>query len=357
MSKKYKFEVNLSSPANFEVTRALGEPHSTTGYTDAQLQRFADYIKYIVDKGLAEPNRPIKVSFYAGGGGTELILSQATKFAGYAKDYVDIIACSLPVRDVYEHREELFALARLLGDKLLVNTHYDFGMDVDPAVEIDTPGTPRYNLRWLFARGLGTYVSAFATTQNIGNFMAVFDDFLTLRKSVPNLKCDVVVDPIEDAGAAPIDEATARAALSAIAAYLETHPELQGAFNYRMTHAVREDRKPDALMSNVVAVMAEGGVIYPGYDVPFMTAKALDDFPLGIIEDDFDLLENRRAELIAQLPESSETLDGGCNDMLRSVPWVDEDGEWSLTPSDNLCILHSLLAEYLPRRDGASNVA
>ncbi len=344
MVNKFKFKINYYSPCNAYFTRAHGGEVGTASFTEEQLARFAEYCKHILAQQTED--RASVVNMYSDDMVGQLS-DVATVMAPMGSDGV---SCFFMLDSVtlYDHREALLELlAKASGFHYAPSVRATLLESEDL---FDTPNSESYNIRWAAAKGLCNYIDVSLTPSNIHRVVEMFDRFKKLRSIYPNVKCELSID-VTSPESADFDEAAIRNALSIVKMYFDTiDPELAEFFVYRPVPALRGVRTGNALMADLMVDMCEGGELYCGYDVVLMTDKARDAFVLGNIKEDFAVLDARLETLRTQLSESGNGFTGDCYDMTRAVPWVDPDHEFSMVPAEQHCIMHELLAEYLPYR-------
>lgn len=351
MIPRLQFEVIAASPSNYEYALAHGADVSAPEFTDEQLARFAEYIRSFVP---TSPSEDTTVPFVELHG--PFVYSVFPKMAAFVRRLGDSVfpsVITLDSIDMFEHRDEIMALWSAVGSNLRFNVKTTLLEDEDSAAVV---GSPYYNLRWALARGFCSTIVVNLTPANSDRVVDMLDRFRKLRDVYPHIICKLRVDESapEIAG---FDENVLRVQFGFVQQVLDTDDELKRSFIYSVPPALRTGRAPEALMAGLTAVLCDGGVLYPGYDVKYMSPEALDTLALGNIADDLAVLDAGRALLVKQLDESGGGYTGDCYDKTRAVPWEDPDHALSLVPSAQSCVLHELLAEYLPYRLTTSSAA
>ena len=331
-----KFALNFASPCNFDYAVAHGRIPSVAVFSSEELTRYADYIKF-VSNHLHDEGRKVVLNVCGDDGLTQV--GSLIAFARQLRDTIDYFSIQTTAEGLQSKKAELFSLWRCVGSRLAVDVCCDFaGTD-------DSVDAARYNLRWLFARGMGAHCVTHLSPANIVSLLDIFNEFLLIRERYPHFVCELSVDyTTPEAG--EFDESEIRNILQEIKRRIDMQPALRGVFAYCPTLAARATPPTNFVIHNPIISMTAGGVIYPCYDVPFMSDMARATASIGHIFEDFSVLEARRLEVLSKIKKLTGTQGGLCS----SVPWEDAEHVLSLKPMEQHCIMHALLSEYLPYR-------
>lgn len=331
-----KFALNFAAPCNFDYARAQGYTPEVAEFSTEELARYADYIKFILKRHLYEDRR---VVLNVHGDDMLTQLGSFIDFSARLNAIVDYFSIQTNAVGLQRNKALLLTLWKMLGQRLAVDICCDFaGSD-------DHVDAARYNLRWLFARGMGAHCVVQLTPANIDSILDTFEEVRLLRCKYPQFVCELSVDYTSQE-TVDFDESAIATLLETIRHELRVHPALEGAFVYCPSLAARTAPCGNPTIHYPLVSMTDGGVIYPCYDVPFMTDNARDSYSIGSVFEDFELLEARRAGVLNQCKDFGTAQGNLC----CSVPWDPVGGMLSLQPTYQHCVMHRLLTEYLPFR-------
>jgi hypothetical protein len=335
-----KFILNLGNPCNIEYSKSNNIQPQSHNFTEEQLNRYAEYIKFFSEKNI--DGRRIMITVY--GDDTFKSLSSLNTFASSVKDYVDIFKIDIDVPIKQEQLLYIKELWKILGKKLKSDIYYSFSLENETEEERQQYDSFYYNIRWLFTRGIGMGCVVKLNPHNANKILDVFNDFLKCRDEIPNLNCIIKLDCCNQYDEF-FDDQAFEDALKLIEAHLDENPELGKNFVYSPNHALKKVRE-NTFISNIFCEMTAGGKIYPGYDVQFMTDAACDEFVMGNISEDFNVLEEKRNILLSKKSEFA-CIDNNSFNIFRSIPWKDDKEIYNIKASEQICRLHNLLTKYL----------
>ena len=338
MVNKFKFKLNCDAPCNAEYVRAQGGVVGQASFTDEQLTRYAEYIKHVVSQ--QSEDRPVDVNIY--GGDLYSLLPQLSVFTAALGD-ATTNTVFLNLESVY-FRQNLQNILSFIGNspcRVVINLYASM-LD-------DASSDEQAAINYSAMQGLCRYAFVWLTPENIYRLPEIFDNWKRLHEKFPRFACELRIDTASFMNAS-LDEEMVRFSAETVANAIGDNEALKKEFVYSPVPALRTAKVGNALMGDVLGVMCDDGVVYPGYDEYLMSDKAREELALGNIADDFSVLDAGRKALYDQLEVSGGGLAGDCTDMTRSVPWNDPDYEYSMKATEQLCMLHNVLAEALPYR-------
>lgn len=339
---KYKFDLNMAHPRNFLYKKSINPATDiqVVHYTEEQIQKYAEYIERILTS-LPDDKRRVMVTVYGGDFLKEI--SGITKFVEALKTAVDWFFLSIPPTGIQNYTDGLYNLSHACDSKLAVDIECTAEDLLTPSEF--TVDSIIYNIRWLFGRNLGGYVKVFISS--VDSIPAVFDVYTNLVQIVPNVRFELMLDYTADIDVT-CNEGTLEA-LEAIASILKSDPVIRKNFAYSPPQGVRTGQLPKALFGNIMSVMTEGGVIYPGYDVSMITDKAVDDLAIGTVDDDISDIIGKRNTLLRAVPVKYDYTN--VDNLYRVTPWDDKDGVgYNMIPTESAKQLHNILVTYLSTR-------
>lgn len=343
------FDLHLGHRCNFQcnycfIPRALTGT-STDDVTPQQLDRYADYIKWMKSQ-LGSDHEYTMCIF---GGEPLLYLDILQPFLRKLRDDLDVVSITTNGSLAKAHWAGLRKLKYALGDKLDVNVSYDFAAQ-DYTRKAGTYEAIRDGIRWLYYQNVCRKAITVFNGKSLPHIDDVFFDFVKLREELPGLQ--VKFNLSRTAGEFDtMDEDAIRIALGNVRSYMDEHPELERVFFYNCSMGYQGDRRSEAFYGDVICSMCAGGLIYPGYDLPYMSDFAKKELLIGRIEDDFSELEATRRRLMAKFPIDSPEGCVKCEAVCRVIPWVrmtDRIEQYNAIPDEAHCRVHKLVSEYLP---------
>ena len=165
--------------------------------------------------------------------------------------------------------------------------------------------------------------------------------FTRLVDVVPHIKFEIMLDYVRDIDATCEQALVER--LSAIKNIAEDN------FVYSPPQGVRRGQLPNAMFGNIMGVMTDGGIIYPGYDISVVTDEAVKALAIGTTNDSVDhVIGNRNTLLNTARPYfDSANLDN----LYRGTSQDGSGGvAYNMVPTESAKQLHSLLSMYLSTR-------
>lgn len=349
--KKLQFEIITAAPGNYKYAQEHGGMAPAV-FTDAQLNKFMEYVKTVA---AAKSEDEYQLYLCIHGPYSYALASQLRVIAAAMQDMADVyFEYSMHSRDLPEHWDATLDAARSVSVPFSVRIHTTL-----PDDDVTSASSEAFAIKRALARGVATTLDIYISADNCDRVIDMFDKFKSFHSQYSNVSCKFRVVESET-GQTEFNEELLRVELEAIAAQLAADEALKNAFTFHINPARKERAWDDSLMSSIELVLCADGdgdvVVFPGYDVEFMTASAYEAFPLGSIDEDIMELEARRATLVQQLDEFGNGNTGDCLDLTRSVPWDDDDHEYSIEPSETLCRLDSIFREYLPHKTIAGSV-
>lgn len=347
-SKFYKFELGMGNRCNFRC-RYCFEPHNgascaKTDVTMEQLQRFASYIEFIIDK----LDHSYQHTISAFGGETMLYLDKLLPFAYRLRDKLVDFSITSNGSLVRQKLPELLQFRKLYGGRFTPIISYDF-CHQDITRQEGTYALVRENMRVLYARRFPTICLTTFDEELISSIDVRFEDFLRLKEQIPTLVCKFNLSRNEGVFSR-MDEHRTRLALERVKKHLDADPDLAQSFIYNPSFAYRTNRLPDAFFGGTIIGMTLSGEIYPGYDVPFMSDFAQRILRIGNIGDSFEQLEQHRERLLAELPWEPPQKCYKCTAVCRVLPWQylrTDVSEYNSMPDEHHCRVHKLVSEYI----------
>ena len=332
---KAKFILNFASPCNINYHRILGTEIKTYTYTEEQLLRYSEYIKYILNNNKLLNDRT-KCIITSGNALNEF--DNLIYFAKQIKDsinyfYLNINYDSFKKEDI----DKIYTLWNILGSKLQLDVFYNLGF------EDNTSSEKNYYLKVLISRGLATFCTIKVSPSNIHKLVSSFNEVLEINKTYKKIVYSIILDSTGK-DVSYYDKSVAESSLETISSYLDNNPDMGKYFSYAPNNIFRNSVER-SLMNGVLTVMTEDGNIYPGYDVQFMTDIAKETFILGNIFEEYSALEDKRTKLLENFQTISTNRDS--NDVFKCIPWDDTENLYSIKPSKQIQELHELLTKYL----------
>lgn len=351
LDKLIEFEMSMGSLCNFQCKYCYENGEGTnfpqTEISQNDLNRWAEYIRWVKNEILN--GAMIKVTIF--GGEPTLQLDKITKFIRRIHNVAEIINITTNGSLPGNSKEELLNLKKYTGTSLNVFVSYDF-TNQNYMRQKDSYETVRDNIRWLY-HNMGTrrIITVF-TQDNLHTVADVFFDFIELRKELPGLICNFNIDRfgvlLED-----FDETPVRKALSQIKTFIDSNPEYKDCFFYNPCVGLKRSATTDDICfyRGLFASLNDDGGVYPGYDVTFETEKVQELLKVGHIQDDFDVLEKRRWELVKAVDKTPNPQCVECDAPCRVFPWrvIKNDlSEYNNIPEGGHCKVHKLFGEYIP---------
>ena len=342
------FDLHMGHRCNFQCNYCF-IPRTLTGtssddVTPEQLDRYADYIKWM--KLQLGPDHEYTMCIF--GGEPLLYLDVLHPFLWKLRDDLDIVSITTNGSLAKAQWGGLRKLKHVLGGKLDVNVSYDFAAQ-DYTRKAGTYETIRDGIRWLHYHGLCHQAITVFNGKSLPHIDEVFFDFVKLHDELPGFQAKFNLS--RTAGEFDVlDEVAIRAALGKVRSYMDEHPEFEKLFFYNCSMGYQGDRCSDAFYGDVICAMCAGGLIYPGYDLPYMSDFAQKELLIGRIEDDFAQLEDNRRLLMAKFPIDAPADCVKCNTVCRVIPWVrmtDSISQYNAIPDEAHCRVHKLVSEYI----------
>ena len=341
LKKQYapiRFGISLSNPCNIiyhvDVNQEKCQPVT---YTTEELERYAQYIEHTLQSVNTERKTHIDIH------GMNVLdsLEQLLPFVTKMKDKVDWFSIRIQERLTQNKVNGIMSLWKVLGNKLKVDIQYGFSLEEND--NINEYDSFYYNMRWLYSRGLGNCCLVSINPSNAHRITEIFDDFLKFKKEYKDFSCTIFLSP-QLQYSDSFDKDIVENALKNISEYINENPELGLKFSYSPDIAFRT-KIENSLISNILLEMTVDGNLYPGYNVRMLTDTGIQEFILGNISEEFDVLDERKELLLKELENVSELTDE--EKIFRSVPWEDKDYIYNIQPSEQMIILHNLFATYL----------
>lgn len=314
-----------------------GRSYTPTKISIKHLNRFANYIMYL-RRQKDFSNAYFAVPIY--GGEPLLQLDKIKYFIQKTQRFVDGYTIITNGYLVDECKEQLLEL-RKLHSGFTLNVSFDFVLQ-DENRQKNSYDVVKKNIKWLYDNNLCNRVITTFSYSNVYRINEVYDDFKTLQKDCPDIKCMFNIDRY---GNNIIDEERLKQSLSKIKVK-DTH------FSYNNSAYTKRATlpEPDCFYCMCFIALCDDGSLYPGYEFLYENDNAKKLFYIGHIEEPFDVIQRKQKELVTKLSIDPKQECIECTAPCKVFPWTvvkdDLSQCWDIPEGDH-CKLHKLLENYL----------
>ena len=345
----YNLDISTGFKCNFRCSYCFEQKYDQA-YTDVEpddkvINRTIEYIDYLKKK-IFTPDDIISLTFY--GGEPLLNLDLIEKIAiVHGSDRVKYSIASNGYL-VKEKLDQILRINELSNNKLIFGFSYDFFLQ-DKNRKANTYQKIRDNIKLLYKLKIRIIVVACIPYGDLKYFDKVFFDVLELKRQFPRIDVVFNVDRSKTSKT-DFNEEECVEGLTKVKDFLDTYGK-NDILTYNNACGTMDIRDTKCVYGHIYGGIDPYGNIYPANNLIFYPKEYVKKcMYLGNIFEDFDVLTEKRTQLISSLNFNRPYECSVCEAPCRVFPWstIKTDiSEFNQMPSEEQCRVHKFLHKYL----------